>query len=260
MKSSNPSPRNRDAWNASSDAYQSTHAHTLNDAPEAWGVWRIPEDELGVLGDLEGRDVLELGCGGAQWSIALARRGIRPVAFDLSERQLGHARRLRAAAGVDVPLVQATAESLPFAAASFDVVFCDHGAMSFARPEATVAEVARVLRGDGLFAFSHASPFLEVCYDENAEAVDERLHVPYFGLYDLADGAKVTYQLPYGEWIALFRRHGFVVEDLLELRPPEDAETSFGDYVSLAWARRWPAECLWRLRLAYNDVGKPSMP
>jgi len=250
VKTSDRSAQNRAAWNASSDPYQSTHARTLDAAPEAWGVWRIPEDELGVLGDLEGRRVLELGCGAAQWSVALARRGVRPVAFDLSDRQLGHARRLRAEAAVDFPLVQATAESLPFAAASFDVVFCDHGAMSFARPEPTVAEVARVLRPGGLFAFSHASPLLELCWDEDAKVVDERLHASYFDLYEIADGAKVSYELPYGEWIRLFRRHGFVVEDLIELRPPADAETSYGDYVSLAWARRWPAECLWKLRLA----------
>jgi len=249
MKNTDPAPKNRAAWNASSDEYQSTHARTLDAAPEAWGVWRIGEDELGVLGELDGRDVLELGCGAAQWSIALARRGLSPVAFDLSDRQLGHARSQRAAAGVDFPLVQATAESLPFAARSFDVVFCDHGAMSFARPEPTVAEVARVLRPGGLFAFCHASPLLELCWDESAEIVDERLHTSYFDLYEIADGAKVSYQLPYGEWIRLFRRHGFLVEDLTEPRPPADAETSFGEFASLQWARRWPAECLWRLRL-----------
>ncbi len=250
MKSPDPSPRNRAAWNASSDEYQSSHARTLADAPEAWGVWRNPEDELGVLGELAGRDVLELGCGAAQWSIALAGRGLRPVAFDLSDRQLGHARRLRSDAGVDFPLVQANAEALPFAAESFDVVFCDHGAMSFARPEPTVAEVARVLRPGGLFAFSHASALLELCWDEHAKVVDERLHMSYFDLYEVEDGTKVSYQLPYGDWIRLFRRNGFLVEDLIELRPPEDAETTYGEYVSIAWARRWPAESLWKLRLA----------
>ncbi|MGI9184330.1 MAG: RNA polymerase sigma factor [Solirubrobacteraceae bacterium] len=43
--------------------------------PDAWGVWQRPESELNVLGDVAGRDVLELGCGAAQWSIALRERG-----------------------------------------------------------------------------------------------------------------------------------------------------------------------------------------
>jgi len=58
----------------------------------AWGVWQIPEDEIHALGEVAGKDVLELGCGAAQWSIELAGRGARPVGLDLSERQLEHAR------------------------------------------------------------------------------------------------------------------------------------------------------------------------
>ena len=66
----------------------------------AWGVWQLPESELQVLGDLRGRDVLEFGCGAAQWSIALAKLGARPVGLDLSERQLEHGRRLMTEASV----------------------------------------------------------------------------------------------------------------------------------------------------------------
>ena len=32
-----------------------------------------------------------------------------------------------------------------------------------------------------------------------------------------------------------------------ELRPEPDAETSYSDFVSREWARRWPAEHLWKL-------------
>ena len=56
-------------------------------------MWQIPEAELQVLGDVSGKDVLELGCGAAQWSISLAGLGARPVGLDLTPRQLEHARR-----------------------------------------------------------------------------------------------------------------------------------------------------------------------
>lgn len=79
-----------------------------------WGTWHLPESELHVLGEVVDRDILELGCGAAQWSIALARAGARPVGLDLSERQLSHARRLIAEAGVHVPLIQASAEAVPW--------------------------------------------------------------------------------------------------------------------------------------------------
>ena len=139
--------RNHAWWNTSSDDYQERHGGQLADSGGlAWGTTQIPEAELQVLGEVAGRDILELGCGAAQWSIALALRGARPVGLDLSERQLEHARRLMAEAGVDFPLVHASAEAVPLPDATFDIVFCDFGAMTFADPFRTVPEAARLLR------------------------------------------------------------------------------------------------------------------
>lgn len=82
-------------------------------------MWEIAEDELQILGDVSVKDVLELGCGAAQWSILLAERGARPVGLDNSDRQLEHARAAVEAAGLDVPLVRASAEDMPLPDESF---------------------------------------------------------------------------------------------------------------------------------------------
>lgn len=242
--------RNRAAWNADADAYQARNAATLGagDGP-GWGVWRVPESRLRVLGDVAGRDVLELGCGGAQWSIALARAGARVIGLDLSERQLAHAARLSRAAGVRVPLVQAGAEAVPLADASFDIVFCDYGAMTFADPHRTVPEVARLLRPGGLFAFNTSSPLLDLCWADDAERAGDRLVRDYFGLHRLPDDAgKISFQLPYGQWIGLFRSNRLEILELIEPRPVPDAVSTYRDDQERAWSRRWPAECIWRLR------------
>jgi ubiquinone/menaquinone biosynthesis C-methylase UbiE len=157
---------NRRLWNEDADDYQRRNAPQIRDQAFtghlAWGTWNIPESELGVLGEVAGKDILEFGCGGAQWSTALARNGARPVGFDLSERQLDHAVALREETGITIPLVQADAERAPFRDASFDVVFADYGAFCFADPYRTVPEAARVLRPGGLLAFSHMSPFYDI--------------------------------------------------------------------------------------------------
>jgi SAM-dependent methyltransferase len=242
--------RNRRAWDEGSDDYQREHGRALaREDALAWGLWRIPERELGVLGDVRGKSVLELGSGAAQWSITLRARGARPVALDVSHRQLLHARRGAAAKRRRVPLVQAAAERLPFADGSFDVVFCDYGGMSFADPALTVPEAARVLRPGGLLAFSTTTPFLFVCWPNDSHSVTRRLHSSYFGMRRgvwPADDT-VDYQLPYGEWIRLFVRNGLAVEDLIEIRPPEGARSSFPGR-PLSWARRWPAEMIWKVR------------
>ena len=243
--------RNRAMWDGYSDEYQAKHGDQLAASGGlAWGTSQVPEAELQILGEVAGRDILELGCGAAQWSIALAKVGARPVGLDLSERQLSHARRLMAEAGVEFPLVHGSAEAVPLPDASFDIVFCDHGAMTFADPFLTVPEVARLLRPDGLFAFSHHSPIESICWPLGAETVGQQLALEYFGLHRVDDGEDTWFQLPYGEWIRLFRANGFTIEDLVEPRPAPDATSSYRSAEELAWARRWPAEEIWRLRRA----------
>ena len=240
--------RNRAFWDADADDYQEVHGEELADSPDAWGVWRLPEAELQVLGDVSGLDVLEYGCGAAQWSIALARTGARVVGLDQSRGQLRHARRLVEASEQAVALVGASGESIPFADASFDVVFCDHGAMSFCEPARSVAEVARVLRHGGRLAFSHTTPWPYLTWSSKQDRVTRRLRASYFGMHRLDAGegeGTIDFQLPYGEWIRLLRAHGFVVDDLIELRAPKGARTRFVDF-DADWARRWPAEQIWK--------------
>ena len=244
--------RNRRAWDGESDAYQEMHRQQLSDSGGmAWGVWQIPESELRVLGEIAGSDVLELGCGACQWSIALAQRGARMTGLDVSARQLEHAREAMDAAGVEFPLVCASAEATPLPDRSFDIVFCDWGAVTFTDPCLTIPEVARLLRPGGLFAFSNGTAIFECTWDEEADRAGDRLIHDYFGMHALPDsGGKTIFQLPYGDWIALFVANGFAIESLIELRPPADAVSSYKSEQDRDWARRWPMEQIWRVRRA----------
>jgi SAM-dependent methyltransferase len=240
--------RSRALWERQSDGYQRRHGGRLEEHGGcAWGAWRIPEAELRILGDVAGLDVLELGCGAARWSVALARAGARPVGLDISARQLEHARRLMAAADVDFPLIEANAESVPLPDELFDIVFSDHGAFSVADPRRLAPECARLLRSGGLLAFSKISPLYDLAYDRSRDRVGRRLRNGYFDLGRIERKGTVDFQLGYGAWIRLFGASGFEIEDLIELRPPDRAQTSF-DLAPLHWARRWPAEHIWRLR------------
>jgi SAM-dependent methyltransferase len=244
---------NREGWDRVADDYQQTHegqiAGQALTGDIAWGLWAIPESTLGVLGEVEGKDVLEMGCGGGQWSMALARRGARPIGLDLSGRQLAHARRLMDEMGISFPLVQASAEQVPFRDSSFDVVFADHGAFSFADPHRTIPEGARVLRRGGLMAFGQVSPIYAIATPVDADHASDRLVYDYFGLRRLEepDGI-INFNLPYGEWIRLFRECELVIEDLIETRPEAGTRSTYRDPEDVSWSRRWPSECIWRVR------------
>ncbi|MFN8534346.1 MAG: class I SAM-dependent methyltransferase [Dehalococcoidia bacterium] len=248
MPLSEDAARNRAAWDRDSDSYQARHGSQLNTNKLVWGTYDWPEETLGALGDLDGKTVLELGCGAAQWAIRLASRGVDVTGLDNSARQLEHARSAIVAAGLEIPLVHASAEDVPLPDRSFDVIFCDHGGMSFGDPYRTVPEAARLLRPDGLLVFNTSSPLLHLTYDGLADRQTDQLQIDYFGLHRIEDGDRVEYQLPYGEWIRLFRRSGFVIEDLIELQAPEGGTTTYGDFAPLAWTRRWPAENIWKVR------------
>src|SRR5262249_6822981 len=147
----------------SSEKYQAAHDPYIGAAPKLWGAHALPEAGLNALGNVDGLDVLEYGCGAGQWASSLAIEGARIVGIDLSDAQL-------AAAHTKHPtlrLVQAAGQLLPFPPGCFDLVFCDHGALSWVDPYVAVPEVVRVLRPGGRLVFNVASPFVFMCWDDS---------------------------------------------------------------------------------------------
>ncbi|GAC1409009.1 MAG: class I SAM-dependent methyltransferase [Candidatus Velthaea sp.] len=241
--------RNRAAWDAQSDAYQTQHGGQLSRAPLAWGVWSLAESDLQLLGDVAGRDVLEFGCGAAQWSIALTTRGARCTGLDNSAVQLRHAQRAMDAAGTQFPLVHRPAEDTGLTSASFDIVFCDHGALTFAAPERTIPEAARLLRPGGILAFSCEHPLHAAAWSYAENAVTHTLGEPYFGRNRIEDPAgTVSFVRPISTYVALLIESGFSIEKLLEPQPPAGARTTY-DVSPYEWACDYPGEIMFRARL-----------
>jgi SAM-dependent methyltransferase len=84
-------------------------------------TWVRPAFEL--LGNLNGKSVLDYGCGHGMATTLLARTGAYVTAFDLSPGYVNEARERARANGVQVNCVSADGEELPFADHSFDAVW-----------------------------------------------------------------------------------------------------------------------------------------
>ena len=150
---------NRAWWDASAEGYLDEHGAFLGDARFVWGPEGVSEADLGLLGDVAGRRVLEVGAGAAQCSRWLLAAGADPVALDLSGAMLRRGRELGQASGLEVPLVQGDAARLPFAGGSFDLACSAYGALPFVADSAGVMrEVARVLLPGGRWVFSVTHP------------------------------------------------------------------------------------------------------
>ncbi len=227
---------NRQEWDGYADEYQATHGEFLRDVGFLWGPEGIYEDDAQVLGEVAGRDVLEVGCGAAQCARWLTGRGARSVGLDLSARQLQHSRRLDESSGVSVPVVLGTATALPFQDASFDVVFSAFGALQFVHDAArAVVEAARVLRPGGVFAFSVTHPVRWTMPDDPTSAglvVTSSYwdRTPYVEEDEEGRATYVEHHRTLGDWVGLLSHAGFRLEALLEPEWPEGHDHVWGGW------------------------------
>jgi SAM-dependent methyltransferase len=243
--------RNRERWTQTNEEYTGKDAaRTWAKDEITWGVFGVPEKELGVLGDVAGLDVVELGCGTAYFSAWLAKRGARPVGVDVTPAQLETACRCMEETGIAFPLVEASAEDVPLPDASFDLALSEHGASTWCDPYRWIPEAARLLRPGGRLVFLHTSPLAMICFPDVGAATTE-LQRPYFEMHRFQwtpeDG--IEFQLTHGDWIDVLLGAGFEVERLIELRTPEGATRHeyYSDF-DPEWGRNWPGEEIWAAR------------
>jgi ubiquinone/menaquinone biosynthesis C-methylase UbiE len=113
---------NESAWDHYASRYQA--AARLPTDVVHFGPDLPDESALHLLGEVKGRRVLELGCGGAQASIACAKQGASVIGVDFSAEQLAIARRLCEQESVKIELRHGDLADLAFLSSdSVDLVF-----------------------------------------------------------------------------------------------------------------------------------------
>jgi 2-polyprenyl-3-methyl-5-hydroxy-6-metoxy-1,4-benzoquinol methylase len=105
-----------------------------------------------------GTSCLELGCGGAQNSIFLAKKGANCTAIDISKKQIEHANKLVKEHNVSVDLQVMGMEDINVLKDKFDFIHSSY-ALSFAEnPENVIKDVYHLLNDGGCFIWSTGHP------------------------------------------------------------------------------------------------------
>jgi len=135
-------------WNIISKSYQKNTKISLQDVH--YGPISPGESELKLLGDVKGKDILEVGCGGGQNSIVLSKWGANVAGLDISERQIEYAKKLARKEHAKVRFYLGNMENLTiFADRSFDIGLSSFAVGYVDHLSTTFAEIYRVLRKKG---------------------------------------------------------------------------------------------------------------
>jgi SAM-dependent methyltransferase len=180
------------------------------------------EAALRLCGRLEGKRVLELGCGGAQCSIAFAKQGAKCIGVDFSAEQLAFARRLVAREGVRVELHHGDLADLAFIQADHvDLVFSAYAFGYVEDLDRVFRQVHRVLKPESSLVFSLPHPAYDMIDDESDEPLLVRRS--YFDRSPIDyewDGTSFTdYRHTVSDLFTSLVRANFRVDTILEPEP-----------------------------------------
>jgi ubiquinone/menaquinone biosynthesis C-methylase UbiE len=217
----------RTAWNQVAAVYQARNPISAVDVH--YGPWSPPERDLQLFGPVPGRRVLEIGCGGGQSCVALARQGAHVTGLDISREQLVFARRLAAQAQVTVEFIEGQVESLTDVAdATFDLIFSAYTFHYMADLPTCLAACYRLLSPTGRLVFSLDHPLRACFFDEQEHELSLYPVRSYFDDTALRwrfpeTGVMMqSYHYTITQWIDLLSAAGYYLVRLVEPPMPVD--------------------------------------
>lgn len=183
---------------------------------------------LSLVGSPAELRVLDLACGHGPFSRWLARRGAMVVGVDLSRELIEHGRARESSEPLGVTYLEADATSPQLLSGkAFDGVVCSFGLTDIDDLDAVVANVARLLRRGGWFAFSILHPCfagaeqVSGSWPDGATYYDERRWRASKELSTLRRRVGSNHRM-ISTYVNTLNAAGLRVEQMLEPRPAEE--------------------------------------
>ena len=179
------------------------------------------EDELHLLGNLRGKKVLEIGCGGAQCGIAMAKKGAKVTGIDISNEQLKFANELAQKNKVNVKFYQGDVRKLPqIKSNSQDTVFSAWALFYVDNIKSCFKEVHRVLKKKGIFVLALPHPAYFIINPKNLKFTQSYFKTgKYQSIHKSEEGKKmkfVCYNRTLSEIANQLIEAGFIIKQIIE--------------------------------------------
>lgn len=223
----------RDSWDRVADAYAKEQAA----GRDYYRYEFFGPAQLALCGEVRGLRILDVGCGNGYFARALAQRGARVTAFDISPRMIEHAKKQETAEplGIEYRVLDAAALPADFDLQSFDMATSCMALQDMPQVAKVFRGVHALLRPGGRFVPSITHPCTDTPHrvwerDENGAkrwlCIDR-----YFerGSFEYAwegwgrDFTTEGFRVPLEDWVGWILEAGFELRALKEPRPTEEA-------------------------------------
>lgn len=233
-----PSMINKNSWNKHADRYQQNVDFSFDEV-DYGSIHCATEEDLHLIGDVHGKKVLELGCGGANCGIALAKKGANVTCVDISEEQIKHANLNARREAVDIQFIVSPMQSLMLEENYYDVVI-SMAALGYIEDLQLVFNmVYKVLRYKGIFVFSlpdaiYMSIAAKYLWDDPLEQHSYFYTGPEKWKWNDDDDFEfITFRRPMSDYINMLVDAGFIISKVHQMQDFHKASDEYREFEKL---------------------------
>ncbi|MDO8514002.1 MAG: class I SAM-dependent methyltransferase [bacterium] len=217
------SPKKETSWGHVANWY---HEH-VSESGDTYHEKVIKPNLLRVLGDVQGKLILDVACGQGFFSRALAAKGARVTGVDIAPELIAIARQLGPA---DISYIAASASRMPLPDSSFNAALCVLALQNIKDLSGALAQVAHLLKKDGSFVIVLNHPCFRIPrhsewgFDPDASVqfrrIDRYLSESSYAIQmhpgKNPDVTTLSYHRPLQLYMKELAKHGFVLAGLEE--------------------------------------------